>query len=89
MESGNEEIGSSMQRVASNLMLGSDIGQTSIREEVITNRSAGAQSDIGQLSNTETVPGDFEDLMEMVVLKKDFKGSLDSISQRLNRYHMI
>ena len=85
VESGNEEIGSSMQRIASNLMLGSDIGQTSIREEVTTNKSAGAQSDIGQLSNTETVPGDFEDLMEMVVLKKDFKGSMDIISQRLEQ----
>ena len=28
------------------------------------------------------MPGDFEDLMEMVVLKKDFKGSMDIISQR-------
>ena len=84
VESGNEEIGSSMQRIASNLMQ-QDIGQLSIREEATMNKSPGAQSDIGQLSNTDTVPGDFEDLMEMVVLKKDFKGSMDIISQRLEQ----
>ena len=82
VESGNREIGSSMQRIASNLMQRSDIGQTSIRKGVTTNKSPEAQSDIGQLSNTDTVPGDFEDLMDMVVLMKDFKGSMDIISQK-------
>ena len=85
MESGNEEIGSSMQRIASNLMQ-HDIGRpTSNEEEATTNRSAGTQIDIGQLSNTDTLPGNFGDLMEMVVLKKDFKGSMDIISQRLEQ----
>ena len=59
-------------------------GRLSIREEATTIKSPGAQSDIGQLSNTDTVPGDFEDLMEMVVLKKAWTSS----HKDLNRYHM-
>ena len=41
VESGNEGIGSSMQRIASNLMQ-QDIGQHSIKKEASENRSAGA-----------------------------------------------
>jgi hypothetical protein len=49
----------------------------SYRIEAITNNLPGALVD--------TEPGDFEDLMEMVVLKKDFKNSMGTISQRLEQ----
>ena len=76
VESGNEEIGSSMQRIASNLMLVDDSDRPGKEKEVTTSKVP-----VDDLDR----PGDFEDLMEMVVLKKDFKGSMDIISQRLEQ----
>ena len=37
------------------------------REEVTATESTGTQQDIGRLSNTETVPGDFDNLLEFFV----------------------
>ena len=67
VESGSKEIGSSMQRIASNLMQGSDIGHTSTREEATATESTGTQQDNSRLSNTDTVPGDFDNLLEFFV----------------------
>ena len=66
VESGKEEIGSSLQRIASG-MLKVESASVSMQEVIHT-----GFKEVGD----RTVPGDFEDLMEMVVLKKDFKNSL-------------
>ena len=76
VEPSDEETGSSMQRIASNLMQASDADRSCIKEVVTTSEFPVDDSDR---------PGDFEDLMEMVVLKKDFKNSMDIISQRLEQ----
>jgi hypothetical protein len=67
VESSKQDMGSSMQRIGSNLLHVSAVCDHSYRIEAITNNLPGALVD--------TEPGDFEDLMEMVVLKKDFKNS--------------
>ena len=69
VEPGNEEFGSSLQRIGSNLSRNEG-------ETIETNFDE---------AKHDTVPGDFEDLMEMVVLKEDFKDSVEIISQRLEQ----
>ena len=60
VESGNEEIGSSMQRIASNLMqTGNQFLQSKESEEANTTESHGVQQ--------ITAPGYFENLMEFFV----------------------
>ena len=84
VESGNEEIGSSMQRIASNLM--QDNNPDSRMDCPSNVRQAETLEDPDNNPDSrKDCPGDFEDLMEMVVLKKDFKNSMDTISQRLEQ----
>ena len=59
MESGNEEIGSSMQRIASNLMQTGNQFLQSKESEANTTESHGVQQN--------TAPGDFKNLMEFFV----------------------
>ena len=77
VESGIEEIGSSLQRIASG-MLSVEVASGNINTQGVIHTNFEEGRD-------DMVPGDFEDLMEMVVLKKDFKNSMDTISQRLKQ----
>ena len=77
VESGNEDIGSSMQRIGSNLLHVAAVRDHSDELEPTTNNLPGDAYD--------TSPGDFEDLMKMVVLKEDFKSSMDTITRILEQ----
>ena len=69
MESGNEEIGSSMQRIASDLLSNKEEA-IETEFEVTLDDTCFVTLNYDGISRSDTAPGDFENLMELFVKQR-------------------